>query len=133
MVEAKNFVEKELGKKLDDEKQTEQAPEKKESTPIYTPPAPPMQDPVPPIMEIIQPPVVQVVEKIVYKKQRIHGFFRTLTIFALLAIGFLMFGESTGMISFSINAFKLHQIFPIVIILSTIIIRSYRGFFGKLF
>jgi hypothetical protein len=32
----------------------------------------------------------QVIEKIVYKKQRVHGFFRTLMLIVLLAIGFLM-------------------------------------------
>jgi hypothetical protein len=37
-----------------------------------------------------QEPEIQVVEKIVYKKQRVHGFFRTLTIITLLAIGILM-------------------------------------------
>lgn len=128
MVEAKNFVEKELGKSLDEELQTEQIPEEKESIPVYTPPSPPIQEPEPQVPQFFtqQPPVIQVVEKIVYKKQRIHGFFRTLTIIALLAIGFLMFGESTGLIELSINTFKLNQIYPLVIILSTIIIRSYR-------
>jgi len=62
-----------------------------------------------------------------------HGFFRTLTIIALLTIGFLMLGESTGIITLSVNSFKLHQIFPIFIIFSTIIIRSYKGIFGKVF
>ncbi len=126
MVEAKNFVEKELGKSLDEEQNAEQTPEKKEAVPVYTPPPPPIQEPLPPEPQIIQQPVIQVVEKIVYKRQRIHGFFRTLTIIALLAIGFLMFGESTGLVTFSINSFKLHQIFPAFIILSTIIIRSYK-------
>src|SRR5574344_721364 len=128
MVEAKNFVEKELGKSLDEELQTEQIPEEKESIPVYTPPSPPIQEPEPQVPQFFtqQPPVIQVVEKIVYKKQRIHGFFRTLTIIALLAIGFLMFGESTGLIELSINAFKLNQIYPLVIIFSTIIIPSYR-------
>ncbi len=122
MVEAKNFIEKELGKSFEEEN-NEQVPEIKTTTPIYTPPQP----------QIIERPIVQIVEKIVYKKQRIHGFFRTLTIIALLAIGFLMLGESTGILTLSVNSFKLHQIFPIIIILSSIIIRSYRGIFGKLF
>jgi len=133
MVEAKNFVEKELGKSLDEEQNTEQVPEKKEAVPVYTPPPPPIQEPLPPEPQIIQQPVIQIVEKIIYKKQRIHGFFRTLTIITLLAIGFLMFGESTGLITFSINDFKLHQIFPLFIIVSTIIIRSYKWIFGKIF
>ena len=133
MVEARNFVEKELGKSLDEEQVTEKTPETKEQTPMYTPPPPPVQEPLPPVPQFIQPPVVQIIEKIVYKKQRIHGFFRTLTIIALLAIGFLMLGESTGLITLSINSFKLHQVFPLIIILSTIIIRSYRGIFGKIF
>lgn len=135
MVEAKNFVEKELGKSLDEEQNTEQAPEKKESVPVYTPPPPQAQEPAPEMSQFFapQPPVVQIVERIVYKKQRIHGFFRTLTIIALLAIGFLMLGESTGMIELSINSYKLHQIYPLIIILSSIIIRSYKGVLGKIF
>lgn len=133
MVEATNFVEKELGKTLDGKENLEPTPESKQTVPIYTPPPPPIQEPLPPEPQIIQQPVIQIVEKIVYKKQRIHGFFRTLTIITLLAIGFLMFGESTGLITFSINSFKLHQIFPLFIILSTIIIRSYKGIFGKIF
>lgn len=134
MIEAKNFIEKTLGKNLDEKQQKETTPETREQIPIYIPPSPQPQEPAPEIPQPIQqPPIVQIVEKVVYKKQRIHGFFRTLTIIALLAIGFLMLGESTGIISLSINSFKLHQVFPIAIILSTIIIRSYRGIFGKIF
>lgn len=134
MVEATNFIEKELGKSLDEEENAERISEKKQEIPVYTPPPPPMQEPTPPEPQIIQqPPIIQIVEKIVYKKQRVHGFFRTLTIIALVAIGFLMLGESTGMIELSINAFKLHQIYPLIIILSTIILRSYKKLFGKIF
>lgn len=131
MVEATNFVEKTLGKNLDTDKSPEKIPEKKE-VPTYTPPPPPKQEPTPPTIQIAQPPVVQIIEKVVYKKQRIHGFFRTLTIIALLAIGFLMLGESTGIVELSVNTFKLHQIFPIIIILSSIIIRSYKWVIGKI-
>jgi len=127
MVEATNFVEKTLGKSLDPEKTPETPAEIQKEIPIYTPPPPP-------VPQYIQPqPTVQIIEKIVYKKQRIHGFFRTLTIIALLAIGFLMLWESTGIIELSVNAFKLHQIYPIIIILSSIIIRSYKWFLGKIF
>jgi hypothetical protein len=135
MVEATNFVEKSLGKSLNPEKAPETIPEVKEQVPMYTPPPAPKQEPVQPQPQIqmIQPPVIQIIEKVVYKKQRIHGFFRTLTIIALLVIGFLMLGESTGLITLSINTFKLHQIFPVAIILSTIIIRSYKGIIGKIF
>lgn len=87
MVEATNFVEKTLGKSLDPEKNPEMIseihPQVKEQIPVYTPPQKTLE------------PTIQIVEKIIYKKQRIHGFFRTLTIIALLAIGFLMLGEST--------------------------------------
>lgn len=132
MIEAKNFVEKTLGKHMNGEDNPDSMPEEKESTPIYTPPPIPQQEPKK-IEPQIQQPIIQIVEKIVYKKQRIHGFFRTLTIIALVTIGFLMLGESTGLIELSINSFKLHQIFPIFIIFSTIIIRSYKGLFGKIF
>lgn len=135
MVEAKNFVEKELGKSLDETQQTETVSETKEQIPIYTPPPPQPEESIPQMPEFFtqQAPIVQVVEKIIYKKQRIHGFFRTLTIIALLVIGFLMLGESTDMISLSINNFNLHQIYPLVIIFSTIIIRSYKWLLGKIF
>ena len=131
MAEAKNFVEKTLGKNLNKEENSESIAETKEFVPVYTPP--PRQEQIQPQPQIIQQPVIQIIEKIVYKKQRIHGFFRTLTIIALLAIGFLMLGETTGLIELSVNTFKLHQIFPIFIIFSTIIIRSYKGLFGKIF
>jgi len=133
MVEATNFVEKTLGKSLDPEKNIETPAAAKESVPVYTPPPQPRQEFIPPQPQILQPPVIQIIEKIVYKKQRIHGFFRTLTIIALLAIGFLMLGESTGIVELSVNTFKLHQVFPIIIILSSLIIRSYKWLFGKLF
>ena len=133
MVEAKNFVEKTLGKSLNKENTPEISVEIKESVPVYTPPPPPKQEPVPAQPQIPQQPIIQIIEKVIYKKQRIHGFFRTLTIIALLVIGVLMLGEITGLITLSINSFKLHQIFPIVIILSSIIIRSYKGLFGKIF
>jgi len=126
MVEATNFVEKTLGKSLDPEKNIETPAAAKESVPVYTPPPQPRQEFIPPQPQILQPPVIQIIEKIVYKKQRIHGFFRTLTIIALLAIGFLMLGESTGIVELSVNTFKLHQVFPIIIILSSLIIRSYK-------
>jgi len=76
---------------------------------------------------------VQIVEKIVYKRERVHWFFRTLTLLVLLVIGFLLFGESMGIAKVTISNFSLDTIYPIVIIFSTIVIRSYRGLFGKLF
>ena len=132
MVEATNFVEKTLGKSLDPEKNPEMVPEIKKEIPVYTPPQKKYENTVS-IDAQMQEPTIQIIEKIIYKKQRIHGFFRTLTIIALLAIGFLMLGESTWLITLSINSFKLHQIFPLAIIFSTIVIRSYKGIFGKLF
>ncbi|HBB04481.1 TPA: hypothetical protein DCZ39_06400 [Patescibacteria group bacterium] len=141
MVEATNFVEKTLGKSLNPDENLnkgntpEATPKIKIPAdiiiPIDTPPSQAVQQPVqqqPQTIQIIQQPpqTIQIVEKVTYKKERIHGFFRTLTIIALLVIGFLMLGESTGIIQLSINSFKLHQIFPIIIILSAIIIRSYK-------
>lgn len=86
-------------------------------------------------IETIEEPVVEqeVIEKIVYKKQRVHGFFRTLTILVLLLIGFLMLGESMGIATVTIGNFALHSIYPLFVIFSTIVIRSYRDIFGKLF
>lgn len=75
----------------------------------------------------------QVIEKIVYKKQRIHWFFRTLTIIALLVVGILMLLEVTGVLKLSINNFNLDIAYAIFIVFSSIIIRSYKGLFGKIF
>ena len=76
---------------------------------------------------------VQIVEKIIYKRERVHGFFRTLTILVILVIGFLMLGESMGIAKITIGTFSLDTIYPIVIIFSTIVIRWYRDIFGKIF
>lgn len=122
MTESQNFVEKELEKNADHISESSSPIES--PIPTYTPPAKTEEQPQ---------TTVQIVEKIVYKRQRFHGFFRTLTLLALLAVGFLMLGESTGIIQLSINGFKIHEVFPIFIIISTIIIRSYRGIFGKIF
>ena len=86
-------------------------------------------------VETIEEPIVEkeVIEKIVYKKQRVHGFFRTLTILVLLLIGFLMLGESMGIATVTIGNFALHSIYPLFVIFSSIVIRSYRDLFGKLF
>ena len=81
----------------------------------------------------IQEPEVRIVEKIVYKKQRVHGFFRTLTIITLLAVGILMLGESMGIAKITFNGFALDTVYPIFVIFSTIIIWSYRDLFGKIF
>lgn len=74
-----------------------------------------------------------VIEKIIYQKQRVHGFFRTLTILALVVIWFLMLLETLNVFSLNINGFDLHLIYPIFILFSSIVIWSYRGLFGKLF
>ena len=81
----------------------------------------------------VHEPEIQVVEKIVYKKQRVHGFFRTLTIITLLAVGILMLGESMNIAKITINGFPLDTVYPVFVIFSTIIIWSYRNLFGKLF
>jgi hypothetical protein len=83
------------------------------------------------VEELLKEP--EVIERIVYKRQRVHGFFRTLTILVLLVIGFLMLGESMGIAKVTIGNFTLHTIYPLFVIFSTIVIRSYRGLFGKLF
>lgn len=75
----------------------------------------------------------QVVEKIVYQKQRVHGFFRTLTILALVVIGFLMLLEALNVFTLNISGFDLKLIYPIFILFSSIVIWSYKGLFGKIF
>ena len=68
----------------------------------------------------------QVIERIVYKKPRVHGFFRTLTILALLAIGFLLLGETMNIAKITVGNFALDIIYPIFIIFSTIVIWCYK-------
>jgi hypothetical protein len=111
------------------------APVEVTNIPFYQPQAQPAQTTVEasPGVSGIKVDAPQVIEKIVYKKQRIHGFFRTLTIIALLVVGVLMLLENTGVMKLSINNVNLDLVYPIVIIFSTIIIRSYRGIFGKIF
>ena len=79
------------------------------------------------------PPLGTGGEKIIYKKQRVHGFFRTLTIIALLLVGFLMLAESMKIFSLNIDGVGLSQYYPFFIIFSAIIIWSYKGRFGKIF
>lgn len=78
-------------------------------------------------------PEVQVVEKIVYEKQRIHWFFRTLTLLTLLFVGVLMLLEVLGIFSLSISGVAINTFYPIFVILSVIVIWSYKGIFGKVF
>ena len=78
-------------------------------------------------------PQVQVVEKIVYQKQRIHGFFRTLTLLTLLFVGVLMLLEVMGIFSLSIGGVAINTFYPVFVILSVIVIWSYKGIFGKIF
>lgn len=90
--------------------------------------------------KVIWQPLVQnnpvkpeIIEKIVYKKQRFHGFFRTLTILVVVVIGFLMLLEALNVFSLNIAGFDLNVIYPILILFSSIIIWSYKWLFGKLF
>ena len=107
----------------------EQVPQTNEANvPIYNPANPPAQ-----AQPTINVTVPQVIEKIIYKKVRMHGFFRTLTIIALLVIGFLMLLENYGIMKLSVGNLNLDVIYPIFIIFSGIVIRSYRWLFGKIF
>lgn len=85
----------------------------------------------PPVSQIPNQP--QVVEKIIYKKQKVHGFFRTLTIISLVVVGFLMLLETLNIFSLNINGFDLNLIYPVFVIFSSIVIWSYRWLFGKIF
>ncbi len=78
-------------------------------------------------------PEVQVVEKIVYQKQRVHGFFRTLTLLTLLFVGILMLLEGLWIFSLSIAGVAINMFYPVFIILSVIVIWSYKWIFGKVF
>lgn len=87
---------------------------------------------VPPTVNVkVEQPAI--IEKVVYKKQRVHGFFRTLTILALVIVWFLMLAEVLNIFKLNINWFNFSLIYPIFIILSSIVIWSYKGIFGKLF
>jgi len=107
------------------------APVESGNIPFYQPTTPPPQASQANIEIKVDAP--QVIEKIVYKKPRIHGFFRTLTIIALLVVGVLLLLENTGVMKLALGNVNLDLIYPIIIIFSTIVIRSYRGVFGKIF
>lgn len=74
-----------------------------------------------------------IIEKVVYKKQRVHWFFRTLTILALLIVWFLMLAEVLWVFKLNLNWFNFSLIYPVFIILSSIIIWSYKWILGKIF
>lgn len=99
-----------------------------ETIPFYQP-----QTSTPPEYMDMHVDAPQVIEKIIYKQPKIHGFFRTLTIIALLVVGVLMLLENTGVLKLSIAHFNLNLLYSIFIIFSTIVIRSYKGLFGKIF
>lgn len=74
------------------------APIEPANIPFYQPQTPPISAQVaqPAQANIeIKVDTPQVIQQVVYKKQRIHGFFRTLTIIALLVVGVLMLLENT--------------------------------------
>ncbi|MBU0626739.1 hypothetical protein KKG31_06215 [Patescibacteria group bacterium] len=51
----------------------------------------------------------------------------------MLVVGILMLLEVTGVLKLSINNFNLDIAYAIFIVFSSIIIRSYKGLFGKIF
>lgn len=112
-------------------------PETNQTTPVGNVPfyQPQAVQPAPQVPQSvdIHVDVPQVIEKVVYKQQRIHWFFRTLTIIALAAIWFLMLMENYGILKIYIWDFALNIIYPIFIIFSCIVIWSYRWLFGKIF
>lgn len=102
-------------------------PEQWGSVTFYQAHTPPVQ------AEPVQIDTPQVIQQVVYKNPRIHGFFRTLTIIALLVVGILILLENTGVMKLSLGNVNLDLIYPIFIIFSTIVIWSYRWLFGKIF
>lgn len=62
-----------------------------------------------------------------------YWFFRILTIGVLVVIGFLMLWESLNLFRFYVWNVSLDTIYPVIIILSTIILRNYKRAFGKIF
>jgi hypothetical protein len=103
--------------------------EKVEADKLFHQPLPVQQD----VVAEVAKSEPQVVEKIVYQKQRIHGFFRTLTLLTLLFVGVLMLLEVMGIFSLSIGGVALNTFYPVFVILSVIVIWSYKGIFGKIF
>lgn len=65
-------------------------------------------------------------------KQKTYWFFRILTIWVLVAIGFLMLGESLNVFKFYVWDLPLSKIYPIIIIFSTVILWNYKYFIGKI-
>jgi len=65
-------------------------------------------------------------------KQKTYWFFRILTIWVLVAVGFLMLGESLNVFKFYIWDLPLSKVYPIIIIFSTVILWNYKYFIGKL-
>ncbi len=66
-------------------------------------------------------------------KQKTFWFFRVLTIWVLVAVWFLMLGESLNIFKFYVWDLALSTIYPVIIIFSTVILRNYKYFIGKVF
>lgn len=73
------------------------------------------------------------VQEIGIEKQRTYWFFRILTIWILVVIWFLMLWESLNLFRFYIWKLALSNVYPVIIILSTIILRNYKRAFWKIF
>lgn len=65
-------------------------------------------------------------------KQKTYWFFRMLTIWVLVAVGFLMLGESLNIFKFYAWDLELSKIYPLIIIFSTVILRNYKKFIWKI-
>jgi len=66
------------------------------------------------------------------KKTKNYGIIRILILLVLVVTGFLMLGETTDLLSLSVKWLVLSQIYPIVILLSVIVLFSYKKIIGKI-
>lgn len=110
---------------------------------VWTPPQVPTQAVTEPQVPVQQQPQINVhvawaKEHIVIEglweqnKKRTNWLFRILTLFALTATWFLMLWEATWILKLNLKGFDLNLIYPIVVLLSVIILFVYKKLIGKI-
>lgn len=66
------------------------------------------------------------------KKKKTNWFFRVLSLIALLWVGFLMLGESANILKINLAGFELANIYPIVVLISVVILFVYKNILSKI-
>jgi hypothetical protein len=66
------------------------------------------------------------------KKQKVNWFFRTLVLIVLSFVWIALLLENFGILSLEYNGIGFNDYYPIIIIISTVVLYRYRGFLSRL-